>query len=259
MTVRRYRLSSSGETTRQGRVFWISLPSVGSSRTRWTSPRARAARATATPIPRDRTGSRSAHRAGGHGGPRTLLAPLPPSPLAGAGSPGPRAAQARHVARLRRGAALDPAGPSGRGYRESSRSARCVSWSSCGYNVATDAHFRNCPHPAVPSSLVKALAAAKCPPNACRLHGGAQGFGVHPPRWSSDSCETRSVCNALLCALFVLFVPRTTDVTSAREFATFRFKPEALPLILDRGPRLTDQAITFELDIPDTIPRNSSA
>jgi hypothetical protein len=32
MTVRRCAFSSSGDTTRQGRVFWISLPSVGSRR-----------------------------------------------------------------------------------------------------------------------------------------------------------------------------------------------------------------------------------
>ena len=30
ITVRRYWFSSSGEMTRQGRVFWISLPSMGS-------------------------------------------------------------------------------------------------------------------------------------------------------------------------------------------------------------------------------------
>ena len=33
MTVRKYRLISSGETTKQGRVFWISDPCVGSNDT----------------------------------------------------------------------------------------------------------------------------------------------------------------------------------------------------------------------------------
>src|SRR5690349_18934831 len=39
ITVRMYWFISSGETTRQGRVFLISLPSVGSKRIRWTSKR----------------------------------------------------------------------------------------------------------------------------------------------------------------------------------------------------------------------------
>jgi hypothetical protein len=55
MTVRRWSFSSSGDTITHGRVFLISLPSVGSSRTRWTWPRPIGGRATATPTPRDRT------------------------------------------------------------------------------------------------------------------------------------------------------------------------------------------------------------
>src|ERR1035441_10682853 len=39
ITVRIYWFMSSGEITRQGLVFLISLPSVGSRRTKWTSKR----------------------------------------------------------------------------------------------------------------------------------------------------------------------------------------------------------------------------
>ena len=39
MTVRRWSFSSSGDTTTHGRAFLISLPSVGSSRTKETWPR----------------------------------------------------------------------------------------------------------------------------------------------------------------------------------------------------------------------------
>lgn len=39
MTVRRCSLRSSGDTTTQGRAFWISAPRVGSTSTRSTSPR----------------------------------------------------------------------------------------------------------------------------------------------------------------------------------------------------------------------------
>src|SRR2546422_6497661 len=54
MTVCRWRFSSSGDTTTHGRALRISLPRVGSSPTRYTSPRKGAARPTATPTPDDR-------------------------------------------------------------------------------------------------------------------------------------------------------------------------------------------------------------
>src|SRR5439155_26612585 len=51
MTVCRWRFSSSGDTTTHGRALRISLPRVGSSPTRYTSPRKGAARPTAKPTP----------------------------------------------------------------------------------------------------------------------------------------------------------------------------------------------------------------
>src|SRR3989442_8562761 len=50
------RFSPSGDTTTHGRALKISLPRVGSSPTRYTSPRKGAARPTATPTPDDRNG-----------------------------------------------------------------------------------------------------------------------------------------------------------------------------------------------------------
>ena len=80
ITVRKCRFNSSGAITRQGRVFWISLPKTGSSRTRCTSPRLTCACATASAIPFRQTGWTLLHRALDRRRERASPSPHPPIP-----------------------------------------------------------------------------------------------------------------------------------------------------------------------------------
>src|SRR3712207_3400181 len=67
ITVRKCSFNSSRDTTRHGRVFRTSLPRVGSSSTRYTSPRAATTRPIATPILFRQTGwALSDHEVGLH-------------------------------------------------------------------------------------------------------------------------------------------------------------------------------------------------
>src|SRR3989304_3870301 len=79
IAVLRYRFSTSGDTTRQGRVFRISLPNGGSSATRKTSPRVRSGRPT-TPIPLGQTWWELVRPAGGPRLERGIAWRLLPSP-----------------------------------------------------------------------------------------------------------------------------------------------------------------------------------
>src|SRR4030095_3173529 len=115
ITVRRCSLSSSGDTTRQGRVLRTSLPTVGSSLTRCTSPRLTGPRLTDTATLYYRTRLTSAHpTAGPHHG-RAWPWPLPPNRPAPHGRGGRSSAHAPPAARLRLAAPPAPTTPWARG------------------------------------------------------------------------------------------------------------------------------------------------
>lgn len=105
IAVLRWPFSSSGDTTTQGRVFLMSLPSVGSRRTRHTCPRRTVRGATAIPSPFARMTSTWAGRA--------LVVVSRPHPR-GFGSPSaPRSVNALHYQATWLGVELDFIGQPG--------------------------------------------------------------------------------------------------------------------------------------------------
>jgi len=130
-------LSSSGDTMTHGRVFWISLPSVGSSRTKCTSPRETLARAT-TAIPSCRTVLRLVYRVAGRPQRRASPSRQQPSPPEAFDWPERAGGPARRTARPPRVAAPDRAAPLGRETLASCRCEQCGSWLACNYIVITE-------------------------------------------------------------------------------------------------------------------------
>ena len=131
MAVRRCALSSSGETTTHGRVFLISLPSVGSNRTKWTSPRV-----ITTSSPSGRT-ALAFQRPATH----RRLAPASrerprPNLHAGASPHSPRAGPVLLAVPLRPEDSPDRAAVSARGCLGSCQCGQFVSSRPCAYSVA---------------------------------------------------------------------------------------------------------------------------
>ncbi len=136
ITVRRCRLSSSGETTRHGRVFRISLPRVGSSRTNWTSPR-KIERATATASLYRQSAWPWARPATGRHRVRASPWRPPPTPLSAREPHEQPNGRALLEVRRPRATGRGRAAPWAPEYPSSSRCERYESWQSCNYIVVT--------------------------------------------------------------------------------------------------------------------------